>query len=139
MQGGQPKDLTPPGNLRPAQLGIVLVGRVILGHVTATLVDLAQRGFLRIEEVDGQADPSWLLTDLRTVDYLTGAFSIAVATTGGLCRGVGRRRLRRAAPTSLAGGQPRECLGDRPGGSGGLDHLVDGRLDCLGLAGALVG
>ena len=41
---------------------------------------------------------------LRAVDYLTGAFSIAVATTGGLCRGAGRRRLRRAAPTSLAGG-----------------------------------
>lgn len=65
MQGAQPKDLTPPGALRPAQLGIVLVGRVVLGHVTATLVDLAQRGFLRIEEVDGQADPSWQLIDLR--------------------------------------------------------------------------
>jgi uncharacterized membrane protein YgcG len=65
MQGVQPKGLTPPGNLRPAQLGIVLVGRVVLGHVTATLVDLSQRGFLRIEEIDGQADPSWLLTDLR--------------------------------------------------------------------------
>jgi len=65
MQGAEQKDLTPPGNLRPAQLGIVLVGRVVLGHITATLVDLAQRGFLRIEEVDGQADPGWLLTDLR--------------------------------------------------------------------------
>jgi hypothetical protein len=64
MQGAQPKDLTPPGNLRPAQLGIVLVGRVVLGHVTATLVDLAQRGFLRIDEVDGHAGPGWL-TDLR--------------------------------------------------------------------------
>lgn len=65
MRGAQPKDLTPPGNLRPAQLGIVLVGRVVLGHVTATLVDLAQRGFLRFDEVDGQAGPGWLLTDLR--------------------------------------------------------------------------
>jgi hypothetical protein len=42
-------------------------------------------------------------------------------------------------PCPACGGQPRECLGDRPGGSGGLDHLVDGRLGCLGLAGALVG
>jgi len=65
MQGVQPKDLRPPGDLRPAQLGIVLVGRVVLGHVTATLVDLAQRGFLRIEEADGQVGSSWLLTDLR--------------------------------------------------------------------------
>ncbi|HME67341.1 MAG TPA: SDR family NAD(P)-dependent oxidoreductase [Streptosporangiaceae bacterium] len=58
-------------------------------------------------------------------------------------RGVVSGRRSAAAPKSRAdlacGGQPRECLGDRPGGSGGLDHLVDGRLDCLGLAGALVG
>jgi hypothetical protein len=46
---------------------------------------------------------TWTLQDkAQPVDYLTGASSIAVATTGG-CRGVGRR-LRRAAPTSLAGG-----------------------------------
>jgi len=65
MQGAEPKDLTPPGNLRPAQLGIVLVGRVIRGHISATLVDLAQRGFLRIDEVKGQVGQAWLLTDLR--------------------------------------------------------------------------
>jgi uncharacterized membrane protein YgcG len=55
--------LTPPGGLRPAQLGIVLVGRVILGHISATLVDLAQRDYLRIEAVPG--GEHWLLTDLR--------------------------------------------------------------------------
>ena len=58
-------DPTPPGNLRPAQLGIVLVGRVVLGHVSATLIDLSQRGFLRIDEVDGPDGPGWLLADLR--------------------------------------------------------------------------
>jgi hypothetical protein len=50
----------------------VLVGRVILGHVTATLVDLAQRGFLSLDEThdgldeayDG-ADEDWLLIDRR--------------------------------------------------------------------------
>jgi len=42
-----------------------LRGRVILGHVSATLVDLAQRGFLDIEEVDGSPNPDWRLTDLR--------------------------------------------------------------------------
>jgi hypothetical protein len=57
--------LTPPADLRPAQLGIVLVGRVILGHLGATLVDLAQRGFLRIDEVPGDDERDWLLTDLR--------------------------------------------------------------------------
>lgn len=65
MQVEQPKSVTPPENLRPAQLGIVLRGRVILGHITATLVDLAQRGFLGIDEVDGNSSPDWLLTDLR--------------------------------------------------------------------------
>ena len=65
MQAGQPKGVTPPQDLRPAQLGIVLRGRVILGHVTATLVDLAQRGFLGLDEVQGNTGPDWLLTDLR--------------------------------------------------------------------------
>jgi hypothetical protein len=50
----------------------------------------------------------------------------------------GRRRLRKTRRPRLRG-QLLGCLGDRPGGSGGLDHLVDGRLDCLSLAGALVG
>ena len=63
---GEPADsVTPPGGLRPAQLGIVAVGRVVLGHLSATLADLAQRGVLRIAEVPRSDDPDWLLTDLR--------------------------------------------------------------------------
>ena len=57
--------LAPPADLRPAQLGIVMLGRVILGHIAATLLDLAQRGFLRIDEIPGDDDHDWLLTDLR--------------------------------------------------------------------------
>lgn len=64
MHEERAQSLTPPEGLRPAQLGIVLLARVILGHISATLVDLAQRGFLRIDEVSGD-DPDWLLTDLR--------------------------------------------------------------------------
>jgi len=44
---------------------VVLPGRVILGHVAATLVDLGRRGFLRIDEVPRDDDHDWLLTDLR--------------------------------------------------------------------------
>jgi hypothetical protein len=63
---GEPADsLTPPGQLRPAQLGIVAVGRVVLGHLSATLADLAERGFLRIEEIPDGDDRDWLLTDLQ--------------------------------------------------------------------------
>jgi hypothetical protein len=65
MQAERPQVLTPPEGLRPAQLGIVLLGRVILSHVSATLIDIAQRGFLGIEEVRSGAGTDWLLTDLR--------------------------------------------------------------------------
>lgn len=57
--------LTPPADLRPAQLGVVLLGRVILGHIAATLVDLGQRGFIRIDEIPRDDGHDWLLTDLR--------------------------------------------------------------------------
>jgi Predicted membrane protein (DUF2207) len=55
----------PPDGLRPAQLGIVLIGRVILGHISATLVDLDQRGLLEISEIPGGGDQDWLLTRRR--------------------------------------------------------------------------
>jgi hypothetical protein len=53
--------LVPPEDLRPAQLGVVLVGRVLLGHISATVADLAVRGYLRIEG----SGADWVLTDLR--------------------------------------------------------------------------
>lgn len=56
--------LLPPDDLRPAQLGVVIVGRVILGHVGATVADLAQRGFVELAEVPG-VEADWVLTDLR--------------------------------------------------------------------------
>jgi Predicted membrane protein (DUF2207) C-terminal domain/Predicted membrane protein (DUF2207) N-terminal domain len=43
----------PPRDLRPGQLGVLLERRAETTAVTATLVDLAVRGFLRIEEVPG--------------------------------------------------------------------------------------
>ena len=62
----EPADsVIPPGELRPAQLGIVALGRVVFGHLSATLADLAGRGFLRIEEIPAGDDRDWLLTDLR--------------------------------------------------------------------------
>jgi hypothetical protein len=49
-----------------SQLGIILVGRVIVGHLGATLVDLCQRGFPRIDDIPGGDDAQWLLTDQRS-------------------------------------------------------------------------
>lgn len=62
--------LTPPQDARPGQLGTVVDGYAQRHEVTATLLDLAVRGFLRIEEVDdpdterGVEDPP---TDWRLV------------------------------------------------------------------------
>lgn len=43
MGGQLTEKLAPPQDLRPAQLGIILVGRVIVGHIGATLIDLRGR------------------------------------------------------------------------------------------------
>jgi len=42
----------PPDGLRPAQLGLILDERADTYDLTATIVDLAVRGFLRIEKVE---------------------------------------------------------------------------------------
>jgi uncharacterized membrane protein YgcG len=48
-----PVEFAPPGDLRPAYMGLLLEERVRTLHVTATIVDLAVRGYLHINEVDG--------------------------------------------------------------------------------------
>jgi hypothetical protein len=50
----------PPQNLRPAELGLILDQTADPKDVTATIVDLAVRGYLTISEVEGQDD--WLFT-----------------------------------------------------------------------------
>jgi uncharacterized membrane protein YgcG len=50
----------PPGNLRPAQLGLILDQIADPKDVTATIVDLAVRGHLAIAEAPNKAD--WTLT-----------------------------------------------------------------------------
>ncbi len=50
----------PPQDLRPAQLGLVLDESADTKDVTATIVDMAVRGFLTISEVPGKKD--WFFT-----------------------------------------------------------------------------
>lgn len=60
---------TPPDGVRPGQMGTVLDERADLEDVTATIIDLAVRGHLRIEEyteperddVDSDPVPDWKL------------------------------------------------------------------------------
>lgn len=52
-----------PDGLRPAQLGVVLVGRPVLGHAAATLVSLARRGLVTAAE---EKDGTWRLDSARS-------------------------------------------------------------------------
>jgi uncharacterized membrane protein YgcG len=62
-----PVEYTPPGDLRPGLIGTI---RDEVAHpldVTATIIDLAARGFLRIDEIEGSgrfARSDWQLTRL---------------------------------------------------------------------------
>jgi hypothetical protein len=61
-----PVRFRPPDDLRPAQLGLLVDERVDAVEISATIVDLAVRGYLRIEEYE---KGRWLLsrTDWRLV------------------------------------------------------------------------
>lgn len=51
----------PPGSVRPGHLGLIVSGRVILGDIAATVVDLSLRGWLEIES-SGDGDGGWMLS-----------------------------------------------------------------------------
>jgi hypothetical protein len=51
--------------LKPGEISLVVLGRVVMGDIAVTLVDLAQRDLLRVEETDDGAD--WLLFPLHGV------------------------------------------------------------------------
>lgn len=62
MNGRNPHTPAPPDGLRPGQVGLVCTGRVILGDVAATLVDLAIRGHLDLGQPPAGGSGGWLLT-----------------------------------------------------------------------------
>jgi hypothetical protein len=57
-------EFAPPQKLRPAQLGLILDETADTKDVTATIVDLAVRGYLEIREVQGEND--WLFAQKAT-------------------------------------------------------------------------
>lgn len=56
----------PPDGIRPGQLGVVMLGRVIIGDIATTLVDLTVRGMLAVEEQEQHGQAGWLLGAGRT-------------------------------------------------------------------------
>jgi uncharacterized membrane protein len=74
--GTAPVEFAPPGDLRPGQVGTLIDERANTLDVTATIVDLAVRGFLTIEEIPkhglfGKADWTLHRTDLADTELLT--------------------------------------------------------------------
>lgn len=64
-----PVDVVPPDAIRPAQLGLVRNEEVRDTDVSATIVDLAVRGYLRIEELgERKRDRDYKLVRLRDPD-----------------------------------------------------------------------
>jgi hypothetical protein len=85
-------EFEPPEKLRPAQMGVLLDERADIRDLTATIVDLAVRGYLRITEVPKEGwfgSQDWRLDQLKEADdtllayerkVLEGLFAGASAT-----------------------------------------------------------
>jgi uncharacterized membrane protein len=74
--GVAPVEFAPPGDLRPGQVGTIIDEQANTLDVTATIVDLAVRGYLTIEEIPKEGwfgKPDWTLhrTDKADADLLT--------------------------------------------------------------------
>jgi hypothetical protein len=70
-QGVYPVEYAPPEELRPGQVGTLVDEAANPLDVTATLVDLAVRGYLRIEEIPKRwflGKPDWRLVKLKEAD-----------------------------------------------------------------------
>ena len=69
-----PVEFEPPDKLRPGQLGVLVDFKANALDVTATIIDLAVRGYLRIEEVDPKGvfirKHDWQLTKLAKDEEL---------------------------------------------------------------------
>jgi uncharacterized membrane protein YgcG len=75
-RGIAPVEFAPPEDLRPGQVGTIIDEQANTLDVTATIVDLAVRGYLTIEEIPKEGwfgKPDWTLhrTDKADADLLT--------------------------------------------------------------------
>jgi hypothetical protein len=75
-RGVAPVEFAPPEDLRPGQVGTIIDEQANTLDVTATIVDLAVRGYLTIEEIPKEGwfgKPDWTLhrTDKVDTDLLT--------------------------------------------------------------------
>lgn len=59
-----PVEFAPPEKIRPGQVGVLVDEKVHPVDVTATIIDLAVRGYLRIEEIPGGRKPDYRIAPL---------------------------------------------------------------------------
>ena len=67
-------EYTPPDDLRPAEMGLILDERADTQDVTATIIDLAVRGYLKIKEIPKEGlfgSTDWELTKVERADELS--------------------------------------------------------------------
>ena len=91
-----PVEFEPPDGIRPGQLGTLIDEQANLLDVTATIIDLAVRGFILIQEVpgeDGKHKPDYRLTDLGKSRRRSAALRGAAARLAVRNR-LGRRAVR---------------------------------------------
>ena len=69
---------SPPDDLTPAQAGTLIDNRPDMRDITASLVDLAVRGYLRIEEVENYGLKKWF----KSTDYLIVSLKDTEARSG---------------------------------------------------------
>jgi hypothetical protein len=70
-EGTFPVEFAPPDEIRPGQVGVLMDEMANPVDVTATIVDLGVRGYLRIEEIPKRwlfGKPDWRLVQLKQAD-----------------------------------------------------------------------
>jgi uncharacterized membrane protein YgcG len=70
-EGTFPVEFAPPEDIRPGQVGVLVDEETNPVDITATIVDLAVRGYLRIEEIPKRwvlGKPDWRLVQLSKAD-----------------------------------------------------------------------
>jgi hypothetical protein len=133
----EPEPLTPPGELRPAHMAVVLNTQFTLGHLGLTLIDLVQRGLLSAERAagrdsaadpydyepvgqespDGQGSqdrPDWVLADQRGSGRPPPGYRFETLLLDSLFAGPSPLRLSELTPETVRGLGPVEdaLLGD---------------------------
>ena len=122
-------EFTPPQNLRPAELGLILDESADTKDVTATIVDLAVRGVLTITEVQGEKDwqISWRannVTDILPFErtLLDGLFAGREQVQLSTLKGTFHPTLESAENQMYSDAMARKLFTTRP------DYLRGGRL-----------